>query len=163
MPIAQCRLCNKDFYTKPCWIKRGHGFFCSRACQYQAARKGRVVECFLCKKEIYKAPKELKKSEKYFCNKSCQTKWRNVFFSGAKHANWKGGASIDYKDLIIRHNIPKICRLCKTEDSRILAVHHIDLNHSNNAIENLMWLCHNCHFLIHHYNEERDRLMASIA
>lgn len=57
-----------------------------------------------------------------------------------------------------RNKIPKICTLCKTEDSRILAVHHIDKNRRNNDLKNLIWLCHNCHFLVHHYDVEREKI-----
>lgn len=163
MPIVQCKLCNKDFYTKPNWIKIGGGRFCSRLCQYESYKRGRMVECFLCKKKVYKKLQALKRTDKYFCTKSCQTKWRNVFFSGSRHANWRGGKSIAYRRTMARHNIPKVCRLCQTVDARVLAVHHIDFDHSNNDIKNLMWLCHNCHFLIHHYNEEREKLMVPIA
>lgn len=161
--MGNCRICGKSFYTKPSWLKKGFGFLCSRTCQNEWSRTGKVVNCFLCREKVYKSLKALKKSKKYFCNKSCQTKWRNTFFSGSKHANWKDGASIAYRNIMIKNDIPKICSLCRSVDFRILAVHHIDLNHNNNSLKNLMWLCHNCHFLIHHYNEERDKLMVPIA
>lgn len=57
----------------------------------------------------------------------------------------------------MRQSIPKICRLCKTKDIRVLAVHHIDKNRKNNKISNLAWLCHNCHLLVHHYDAERNK------
>ena len=38
------------------------------------------------------------------------------------------------------------CAVCGyNEDERILEVHHIDENHSNNDIGNLCILCPNCH------------------
>lgn len=163
MPMAPCRLCGKGFYTKPSWIRRGHGFYCSQKCQYQAARKGKMVNCFICGKDVYREPRQLTRSDKYFCSKSCQTQWRNTFFSGSKHANWKGGQFVAYRRILMRDSRPQICALCGTRDVRILTVHHIDENHKNHRIDNLMWLCHNCHFLIHNYDEERGRLMASIA
>jgi len=39
-----------------------------------------------------------------------------------------------------------------------LIVHHIDKNRNNNGIENLIWLCQNCHYLVHHYTDDRKRL-----
>ena len=158
-----CRFCKKKFQAKPSWIAYGNAKFCSRECQHRAYRKGKTVNCFICGKAVYKALRSLKRTSKYFCSKSCQTRWRNTFFSGPKHANWKGGNSIAYRGLLIKQNIPKICHLCKTSDFRVLAVHHRDENRKNNDVKNLMWLCHNCHFLIHHYDEEREKLMVPVA
>jgi len=122
-----------------------------------------MVFCYVCNKEIYKPLRALinSKSKKYFCGKSCQTKWRNSEFVGPKHANWKHG-SASYKSVLSRHNIPKKCILCKTTDTRVLAVHHIDENHSNNALENLAWLCHNCHHLVHHDRVEKERFFKTL-
>jgi predicted HNH restriction endonuclease len=38
---------------------------------------------------------------------------------------------------------------------RVLAVRHIDQNHKNNNVENLAWLCHNCHHLVHNDKVEQ--------
>ena len=92
------------------------------------------------------------RNKKYFCSKSCQTKWRNTEFVGEKHGNWKGG-EFTYRDILKRNKTPEICKICFSSDSRVLAVHHIDKNHKNNNIENLVWLCHNCHHLVHRYKE----------
>ena len=97
-------------------------------------------------------------SKKYFCSKSCQTKWRNTEFIGPKHANWKHGIYV-YRSILSRNKVPKICRLCRLKDYRLLAVHHIDHNRKNNKFENLAWLCHNCHFLVHHDNVDRQRFL----
>ena len=101
------------------------------------------------------------KSKKYFCGKSCQTKWRNAEFVGPKHANWKHGEA-SYQSILCRNGIKKECVLCKTTDFRVLATHHIDHDHKNNELENLTFLCHNCHHLVHHHKEERERLMVAI-
>ncbi|MCA9355177.1 HNH endonuclease [Candidatus Kaiserbacteria bacterium] len=163
MPIKQCEKCKVDFYAKPSWLKRGWGKYCSSSCQHEASRTGKYVNCSYCNKEIYKSPKALKgsKSGKFFCGKSCQTKWRNREFSQEKHPNWKSG-NHSYRSLLSRGKTPKKCKLCNSGDTRVLAVHHIDENHSNNSIENLAWLCHNCHHLVHHYSKEKERFMATI-
>jgi 5-methylcytosine-specific restriction endonuclease McrA len=163
MPVVSCRRCKKSFQAKPSWLKKGHGIFCSSICQYADARKGKVIECSVCGKEAYKKPKALERSKsgKFFCGKSCQTKWRNSEFIQEKHPNWKGGRNA-YRSVMRRSNVPKVCLLCKTTDTRVLAVHHIDENRKNNKIENLVWLCHNCHHLVHQYEEGRAQLMAAI-
>ncbi len=42
------------------------------------------------------------------------------------------------------------CEKCGYSKSKsCLEVHHKDINHSNNSIDNLMTLCLNCHYEIH--------------
>jgi hypothetical protein len=158
-----CKHCKKEFYAKPSWLKKGWGVYCSNECRYEGGRLGQVISCFGCGKEAYKQPKALtrSKSGNYFCGKSCQTKWRNKIFAKDKHPNWKGGKA-SYRSLMLKQQDEPKCTLCKTIDERILAVHHIDENRSNNVIENLAWLCHNCHHLVHHYPDERAKFMAVI-
>ena len=161
MPQVKCRICEVEFYAKPSWLRRGVGKYCSAKCQHEGQKKGKVVNCFICNKEVYKSLKNLKvsKSKKYFCTKSCQTIWRNtIVFVGSRHSNWKGGENT-YRRLILRSGVSQLCRLCKTNDKRVLAVHHVDKNRKNNNLDNLIWLCHNCHFLIHHDIVEMKKLM----
>lgn len=163
MPIQICRMCKTNFYVKASWLKMGNGVYCSAKCQHFGARRGRIVYCYVCKIDLYRSLRALtnSKSKKYFCSKSCQTKWRNTEFIGSKHSNWVHGRSC-YKGVLSRADVSKKCVLCKITDIRVLAVHHIDKNHSNNKLENLSWLCHNCHHLVHHYQEERERFMVAI-
>lgn len=160
MPNVACQICNTQFYVKPNWIKKGWGKYCSRNCVFESQKKGKIVLCFICKKRVYKAPKELtrSKSGKFFCTKVCQTIWRNkIVFIGENHANWKYGESA-YRRIVKGAKIERICVLCHSKDERVLAVHHKDKNRRNNKIENLTWLCHNCHYLVHHYEEARIKL-----
>ncbi len=152
---TKCIFCNKEFLIKPSFYKNGKGKFCSLNCKNSAKRNGLIVSCFICKKETYKTQKILNrsKSKKYFCSKSCQTIWRNSEFVGEKHANWKHGKQA-YRTVLLRNRTITKCNLCGTEDKRVLAVHHIDKNRLNNKIENLAYLCHNCHHLVHHYKVE---------
>ena len=159
MPLLRkCEICGTEFKTKPFFVKRGQGRFCSAVCQYKSYRTGRIISCFVCREEAYRGRKKLEnsKSGKYFCSKSCQTKWRNSEFVGPKHANWLHGRA-SYKSVLVRNKVPKLCALCGGKDERVLATHHIDQNRLNNMLENLAWLCHNCHFLVHHYDEGREK------
>lgn len=163
MPAVSCRRCEKIFQAKPSWLKKGHGVFCSATCQYAFARKGKNIKCSTCGKEAYKKLKALERSKsgKFFCGKSCQTKWRNSEFIQEKHPNWKNGRCA-YKSVMKRSHAPKVCTLCQLTDVRVMAVHHIDEDRTNNKIENLVWLCHNCHHLVHQHPDEQIRLMAAI-
>lgn len=156
MPQVQCKICKKEFYAKPSSLKKGWGQFCSSKCQYAFRRKGEIVRCEVCGKEIWRKPRSLRlsKSGKYFCSKSHQTLWRNQIFSGSHHWNWKGGEEIEHKSFLIKNGIRPVCKLCGCDDTRILAVHHKDRNHRNNILSNLVFLCHNCHHLVHCYKVE---------
>jgi len=154
MPQVRCKICNKEFYIKPNHLKRGWGKYCSRECQHEGARRGKFVRCAVCGKQTWKAPRALKhsKSGNFFCSKSCQTVWRNQYFSGRRHPNWRGGEYVRCKDILIQSGVNPVCKVCGTKDERVLIVHHKDRNHKNHSIKNLVWLCLNCHHLVHHYN-----------
>jgi len=150
MPKVNCKICDKSFYVKPSHLKSGCGKYCSLTCKHLGQRKGKYVLCHSCGKEVWKMPKALihSQSKTYFCTKSCQTLWRNKKYSGPKHPNWKGGEFI-YPRIMAKFKIPAICKHCGMEDKRVLVIHHLDHNRKNNDITNLIWLCRNCHYLIH--------------
>jgi len=160
MPLAICNICSESFYIKPSHLKLGWGKYCSRDCQIKSQFNGSLVKCFICGKEIYRSKAHLKRSNsgKYFCSKSCQTLWRNSEFIGEKHGGWRSGESA-YRDILKRSSKLRICLLCETRDERVLIGHHKDHNRKNNTIENLVWLCFNCHFLVHHYKKIEQKLL----
>ena len=158
MPLVNCLICKKEFYAKPSWLKNGYGKFCSQACNHKSQQNGRVVQCLTCGKAVYRSNNHLinkSKSGEFFCSKSCQTTWRNTVYSGKNHPNWKNGRYV-YRDILSRFKPKEQCAKCKTNDKRVLAVHHRDKNRTNNDVTNLEWLCHNCHFLVHHYVHESE-------
>ncbi len=155
MPQVRCKICNTEFYARPSHLKRGEGKFCSRKCQYQGQRKGVFILCDICGTEKWKTQKEMKqsKSGKHFCSKKCQTIWRNKYFSGEKHSNWQGG-EFTYQKVMKENKIEPICNVCGNRDKRILIIHHIDHNRKHNTKDNLVWLCRNCHYLVHIFNQK---------
>ena len=163
MPKIACTICSMSFYAKPSHIAKGWGKYCSKKCQYAGARRGAVVSCYRCSKEIYRSAKEQIRSQSghYFCSKSCQTVWRNSqVFIGEKHGNWTTGEA-SYRQRLLRSSTPTVCQKCHSTDTRVLAVHHKDKNRSNNTLSNLLWLCHNCHYLVHHYPKEAAGFLIS--
>jgi len=165
MPQVKCKICNKEFHVKPNLLKNGLGKYCSLKCMGKQFQQGELRKCFICKKEIYKSRKALlsSKSKNFFCSKSCQTVWRNSIVNvGADHPNWKGGKHVSYRNLLRKNKVAEICFLCENDDKRVLAVHHIDKNHTNNSLPNLIWLCHNCHALIHRETAEKKILLEKL-
>ncbi len=162
MVIRLCKICGESFKTKPSFVEKGQGIYCSNTCHYRD-KKGEKIKCFVCGQETYRPISRLgnSKSGKYFCGKSCQTKWRNKEFSGEKSLMWKNGQST-YRRVIIKSSVKKECQLCQENDQRVLAVHHIDKNRKNYKVENLAWLCHNCHYLVHHHDSEMQKFMEAL-
>lgn len=159
MAISSCRICRKEFYVKPNHLIKGWGKFCSKKCQAKSQLKGQSLSCFICNTEVYKTPKQLTKSKsgKYFCSRSCQTKWRNQVFSGERNFNWKDGKSI-YRKILLTNGVVPSCFLCKVSDVRVLNAHHKDHDRAHNSSDNLVWLCLNCHYLVHHSGELDEKM-----
>jgi hypothetical protein len=162
MSIQTCRTCGKTFGAKPSHVAVGHGLYCSRVCHHQGMKRGFEVRCAMCGASVYRSPQDLRrsKSKKFFCTKSCQTKWRNSVYRGEKHAKWKHGKHVDYRSVLRTVGRRERCVLCAVADVRILVVHHVDHNHSNNTSANLVWLCHNCHHEVHYDKVGRQALKA---
>jgi 5-methylcytosine-specific restriction endonuclease McrA len=141
--------CGKYFYARPSHIKLGWGKYCSINCRNKSQFNGQKLKCYICKKDVYRSIAKLNhsKSGKFFCSKECQTLWRNSIFVEDKHPNWTGGISIYIK--ILKKEVKPKCLLCGIEDQRVLAVHHKDHDRHNNLLTNLIWLCYNCHRLVH--------------
>lgn len=158
MPSVICKICSEVFYAKPSWLKNGNGVYCSKDCQNKGRIKGAYILCFLCGEEAYKQKKALDRSKSghYFCNRTCSTQWHNSEFKEEKHGNWKHG-TFAYKRILERSDRHVACVLCTISDIDLLLVHHIDKNRKNNQLENLAWLCHNCHHLVHNYKESEER------
>ncbi len=156
MSLVNCKICEKEFYAKPNWLKKGWGIYCSNKCQYKAQLKGKFVSCTVCRKKIWRKPRDLKRSKsgKFFCNKAHHMAWKNkVFQVGEFHPNWAGGEFASRR-ILKQVNRKTICTSCGIADKRVLVIHHKDKDRKNNKAENLIWLCQNCHCLVHYHNKK---------
>lgn len=154
MMRIKCSLCDKWFERKKSQVERAKKNYCLEDCQHEARKDGTVFSCFICHKEIYRPQKAIEKnvSKKFFCSQKCCMLWQNSEFVREKHPNWKGGKS-SYRGTLTKQDSHPFCKACLKDDKRILVVHHIDQNRKNNSLENLVWLCHNCHHLIHKHQD----------
>jgi hypothetical protein len=140
---VNCEVCNKEFYAKPCRIKKGFAKTCSKECRGIPKRKKVQVFCSLCKKEFER--QLCKVREKNWCSRACKEKDQCIGGPLALPHYDSGQAS--YRERALRH-YGKTCDRCGYyEHERMLDVHHIDGNRKHNKILNLRVLCVWCHAL----------------
>jgi hypothetical protein len=157
-----CLLCGAGFEPQPSSVRGEWGFHCCPDCLQLGVFTGEIKQCHHCGKEIYRRQADIRKSRSklFFCDHSCRATWTNSLRAGENHPNWKKGEGA-YRDIILRSSVDQVCARCGNADPRLLAVHHLDQDRTNNSLENLAWLCHNCHFLIHHYPDEMDAFLTA--
>lgn len=155
-----CIICSKKFLRKKSQILLSGGKYCSNKCRFVGRKNGKNIICSVCGCEVYRSSKELKRSKsgKYFCSNNCLLRWLYKKYAG--QSNWKGGFFTEYRKKLVRNSIGKQtdCLLCKENNLKMLVAHHVDKDRLNNSVSNLRWLCHNCHFLVHHYKKEEKEL-----
>jgi hypothetical protein len=154
MPWVNCRVCHRRFYAKPRHLRIGWGKYCSNRCKHANQLSGRLVTCANCGQAIYRSLRALSNSVSgnYFCSKACHRSWENQHRLGILHPQWKTGRSV-YRNMLRASGVPMRCKRCGLADERLLTVHHLDMDRENNNLDNLAWLCANCHYLVHHYKE----------
>lgn len=152
---VQCSVCGKEIDRPLRQInesrKKGWKIYCSSKCRSIA--KKIKCKCAYCGKELLKTPSEIKRSKhnNVFCNKSCACSYNNSHFRVKENnPNWKGG-KVGNKVHIVNayRTYKKECAICGINDPDMLEVHHIDFDHLNNDIDNLIILCANHHSKVH--------------
>ncbi len=154
---VKCFHCEKPFEKAKKYLNYNKTglHFCSIDCLKTNRTKTPNTECSVCKKPLTLAPYRLKRSKsgEVFCSHTCSNVLRNAKYSGDKHHMWKGGSAIYRKAALAFYGIfchNDGCLITKAGIkilSKMLDVHHIDGDRSNNLIENLEVLCVWCHAL----------------
>lgn len=80
------------------------------------------------------------KKEGTTCSKSCAATW---FKTGDTNPNWKGKS---YRNAAFKKYGHK-CFVC--DETKVLDVHHLDGNHNNNSVENILPMCPTHHRYLH--------------
>ena len=127
---------------------RAH-YICPLCQQYNKIDTRVEVECAYCHKKFKKRPSELtnSKSGLYFCCREHKDLAQRIDsgdqFNDIRPSHY--GSNNNYRGIAFANKEHK-CELCNwNEDENILEVHHINENHNDNKIENLMILCPICH------------------
>lgn len=144
-----CMQCGKAFYTFNCEIKKGRGKFCSRSCAttYRNIHNNPTKDIEV-RHKISKNHADVSGTNNPMYNRRGET--------APSYIDGRNSFSGDVYRRIMLANVKPICNLCGEADMSKLQVHHIDKNHSNNELSNLVWLCARCHNNIVH-KRNRDK------
>jgi hypothetical protein len=138
-----CENCTTSFDAKPAEVNRGGGRFCSISCSSSRTRQRTQdrtpnTPCAYCGSTFWrKQSRPASKSGLYYCCREHKDL--------AKRGTGRSGHRT-----IAFHHYAHICARCGYEkEPRILEVHHLDHDHSNNDVTNLQIVCPTCHALAH--------------
>lgn len=132
-----CLQCGKKSYRYPSVLKKGYGNFCSQSC----ATTYRNIH-----DNPSKRPEVRKKISEHHADVSGENNPMHGI-KGKESPNYKDGRSYfqkaSYIGILLASGRDKKCEICGSTDN--IDVHHVDGNHKNNTISNLMWVCRKCH------------------
>lgn len=144
-----CLQCGKEFLTYESSIKKGKGKFCS-------------ISCGTKYRNLYsnptKDPEVRKKISEHHADVSGS---RNPMYGrrGKEAPSYVDGLHLihprRYRAILLSSDRPMCCIYCGTTER--LHVHHIDGDHKNENLDNLVWVCIRCHTLKAH-KHNRDKL-----
>lgn len=144
-----CDHCGEVYIVAKRFSKKSR--FCNKICASNATKDQLVFYCSLCGVEFMRCRSKLNNSKYglYFCSRLCKEKAQS--FNGIpdfKPSSYKNGNYIDYRKLAF-DTYGKKCNKCSYSTyERMLDVHHLNNDRSNNKIENLEVLCLWCHGLV---------------
>lgn len=141
-----CDYCGKEFIQKNRHASRNKRFYCSRECGWADKVKRIVVLCEWCGQPFEKKRSDVARSNHNLCDRGCYQDFINFVKAGAPNQYVAG--KIIYRTLAEM----KIGRALTDEEE----VHHIDGNHTNNALENLAVVSRAEHMSIHAAEKRRD-------
>lgn len=161
MIMWKCKHCNNDFDFKKTSEKANHSRWCAKnpkrdntdglkkAQQKIVENKlGNIksfsVNCYNCGKQfiVDEREKQFPSKEKYFCCRSCS----NSEGGKAKSNKLEEEGLMAYRTLAKKYHEEK-CIICGFD--KILDVHHINEDNSDNRKDNLVFLCPNHHKMFH--------------
>src|ERR1035437_3700472 len=153
--------CHKKYLQKVGELKRKKGGknvgrFCSMSCagafrSNNAAPLPKNCVCILCRARFHRGASNIKKSKSglLFCSRKCKDAGQTIEngFKEMWPSGYRAGLS-SYRQKAIKFYGPK-CAECSFSIAPLLIVHHKDGDRTNNAMDNLIVLCHNHHAMKH--------------
>ncbi len=82
----ECQKCKKTFkrnWNHVKWVLKHYpecGYFnsCSRNCQYESMKTGKIFNCKHCGKEVYRSKHDFNEKNNHFCSQSCACSYNNT-------------------------------------------------------------------------------------
>lgn len=149
-----CEICGVSFAAPNVEINRGHGRFCSLSCgathnnrkRYESIDRSPNVTCAQCGKKFYKKPSRAGKSKSDYCSIPCKNEGSRKSGPGISSGKMK---------VVRRKTLAGLerqeCFLCGYHRyPKILVVHHVNGDRSDNSESNLAVICPNCHAYLHY-------------
>ena len=132
--LIQCKTCNHKWQVSPTSFieseHKGYSFVGCPKCKYAK------VTCSYCGKEFERLKSKIT-SDLVYCSVECGNRHKNSMVKQNNSSAYRRNAFETY---------PHECAICGyNEDEDILEVHHINENHSDNELNNLIILCPICH------------------
>ena len=140
--IKECLQCGSEFEVRPSDIRKGGGKFCS-------------IRCSTTYRNLHDNPSWRSEVRTKISLNHADVSGENNPMYGRRGEN--APSYIDgrnsftgetYRRMLLARTSELKCSLCGSVEH--LEAHHIDGNHHNNKIENLAWLCSNCHRNVAH-------------
>lgn len=145
-----CDSCREPFFKPTRFLKEKN--YCSTRCSAIASRKRIDLNCAYCGESFQRTPSNLGNSRSglYFCSRKCKDTAQRIEngFTEMHPPFFSQEESKDYRKKAFRL-YPTKCSCCGYNKEKVLQIHHIDGDRSNNKKENLIILCRNCHGEIH--------------
>lgn len=112
MPLYKnCKICRKEFKTKPSIVKKGFGKYCSQKCQRLGLRNGKEIKCFLCGKISYKNKTNLGRSKSLSITKLIFY----IFFNHRKNTQFRCVLSLNENSFSFFKTIRKLHKLATSK------------------------------------------------
>jgi 5-methylcytosine-specific restriction endonuclease McrA len=144
-----CDICGeKQGYAS---TRKKREFNYCKKCQYEKlsfifSKPKFIVNCEICGKEIEYCESQYIRAEKHYCSKIC------VGIGSRKDIEEVERSGL--KDKMIQAGMDLKCTSCGHDNLWNLQAHHkiFVSDGGGNNIENLEFLCRNCHYDLHHYS-----------
>ncbi len=146
-PSKNCKHCFQLFSLPAKYLRRT--YYCSRSCAQHARypKKENNVSCATCNTEFYRATSKQRstKSGLFFCSQSCKYKAQRIGGIRSIMPDHFGTTAKNYRLIGFRTYEAECVGCGYNHHPKVLDVHHIDCDRSNNSPDNLLICCPTCH------------------
>ena len=142
-----CDNCGKEFVYRGHHGTRNKHFFCCYNCYIEFKTKKVEVSCDLCGEPFLKKRSDIRRSNYNFCCEECYRNYMSLSRQSKTGPKYYGKPI--YR-LMIEHELGR--ELTSEEQ-----VHHVDGNHKNNAMSNLIVVSRSEHQKIHAAMKPRNK------